>query len=177
MSISVAANTQEQIRRMILEAIRAAQAAGELPEGDPADYAVEVPADTAKGDFATNAAMVNAKAFRMPPRKLAEAITPRLDLAGSGIARWEVAGPGFINFFMDPGWFVAQVRDILEKGENYGRSSYGQGKKVMVEFVSASTSPMAPPLALPMCMGPVGLAETNSKIGRASCRERVCQYV
>ena len=67
MSISVAANTQEQIRRMILEAIRAAQAAGELPEGDPADYAVEVPADTAKGDFATNAAMVNAKAFRMPP--------------------------------------------------------------------------------------------------------------
>ena len=143
MSISVAANTQEQIRRMILEAIRAAQAAGELPEGEPADYAVEVPADTAKGDFATNAAMVNAKAFRMPPRKLAEAITSRLDLAGSGIARWEVAGPGFINFFMDPGWFVAQVRDILEKGENYGRSSYGQGKKVMVEFVSANpTGPM-----------------------------------
>ena len=143
MSISVAANTQEQIRRMILEAIRAAQAAGELPEGDPADYAVEVPADTAKGDFATNAAMVNAKAFRMSPRKLAEAITSRLDLAGSGIARWEVAGPGFINFFMDPGWFVAQVRDILEKGENYGRSSYGQGKKVMVEFVSANpTGPM-----------------------------------
>ena len=143
MSISVAANTQEQIRRMILEAIRAAQAAGELPEGDPADYAVEVPADTAKGDCATNAAMVNAKAFRMPPRKLAEAITSRLDLAGSGIARWEVAGPGFINFFMDPGWFVAQVRDILEKEENYGRSSYGQGKKVMVEFVSANpTGPM-----------------------------------
>ena len=157
MSISVAANTQEQIRRMILEAIRAAQAAGELPEGDPADYAVEVPADTAKGDFATNAAMVNAKAFRMPPRKLAEAITSRLDLAGSGIARWEVAGPGFINFFMDPGWFVAQVRDILEKEENYGRSSYGQGKKVMVEFVSANPTG-------PMCMGPVGLAETNSTI-------------
>ncbi len=143
MTISVAANTQEEIRRMIREAIRAAQAAGELPEGEPAEYTVEVPADTAKGDFATNAAMVNAKTFRMAPRKLAEVITARLDLTGTDIARWEVAGPGFINFFMEPHWFVAQVRDILEKGPDYGRSDYGQGKKVMVEFVSANpTGPM-----------------------------------
>ena len=143
MTVSVAANTQEEIRRMIREAVRAAQAAGELPEGEPADYAVEVPADTAKGDFATNAAMVNARAFRMAPRKLAEVITARLDLAGTDIARWEVAGPGFINFFMEPHWFVAQVRDILEKGPDYGRSGYGRGKKVMVEFVSANpTGPM-----------------------------------
>ena len=143
MTVSVAANTQEEIRRMIREAVRAAQAAGELPEGEPADYAVEVPADTAKGDFATNAAMVNARAFRMAPRKLAEVITARLDLAGTDIARWEVAGPGFINFFMEPHWFVAQVRDILEKGPDYGRSGYGRGKKAMVEFVSANpTGPM-----------------------------------
>ncbi len=141
--ISVAVNTQEQIRSIIREAFLAAQAAGELPAGSPADYTVEVPADTSKGDFATNAAMVNARACRMAPRKIAEVLTARMNPAGTDIDRWEVAGPGFINFFMKPHWYVAQVKEILQKGKDYGRSDYGKGQKVMVEFVSANpTGPM-----------------------------------
>ena len=143
MTISVAMTTQEQIRRMLRDAFLAAQAAQELPEGTPAEFTVEVPGDTAKGDFATNAAMVNARTFRMAPQKLAGILTARLNAAGTDIQRWEVAGPGFINFFMKPRWYVAQVEEILRKGAEYGRSGYGQGRKVMVEFVSANpTGPM-----------------------------------
>ena len=143
MTISVAMTTREQIRRMLRDAFLAAQAAQELPEGTPAEFTVEVPGDTAKGDFATNAAMVNARTFRMAPQKLAGILTARLNAAGTDIQRWEVAGPGFINFFMKPRWYVAQVEEILQKGAEYGRSGYGQGRKVMVEFVSANpTGPM-----------------------------------
>ena len=102
MTISVAITTREQIRRMLRDAFLAAQAAQELPEGTPAEFTVEVPGDTAKGDFATNAAMVNARTFRMAPQKLAGILTARLNAAGTDIQRWEVAGPGFINFFMKP---------------------------------------------------------------------------
>ena len=143
MTISVAMTTREQLRRMLRDAFLAAQAAQELPEGTPAEFTVEVPGDTAKGDFATNAAMVNARTFRMAPQKLAGILTARLNAAGTDIQRWEVAGPGFINFFMKPRWYVAQVEEILQKGAEYGRSGYGQGRKVMVEFVSANpTGPM-----------------------------------
>ncbi len=143
MTISVAMTTREQLRRMLRDAFLAAQAAQELPEGTPAEFTVEVPGDTAKGDFATNAAMVNARTFRMAPQKLAGILTARLNAAGTDVHRWEVAGPGFINFFMKPRWYVAQVEEILRKGAEYGRSGYGQGRKVMVEFVSANpTGPM-----------------------------------
>ncbi len=141
--ISTAVQTQEQIRALIREAFRAAQEAGELPAGEPADFSVEVPGDTTKGDFATNAAMANARVFRMAPQKLAAALTARMDFTGTAIQRVETAGPGFINFFMEPCWFTAQVDEILQKGADYGRSDYGKGEKVMVEFVSANpTGPM-----------------------------------
>ena len=83
MTISVAMTTREQIRRMLRDAFLAAQAAQELPEGTPAEFTVEVPGDTAKGDFATNAAMVNARTFRMAPQKLAGILTARLNAAGT----------------------------------------------------------------------------------------------
>ena len=141
--ISVAMNTQEQIRKIIRDAFLAAQAALELPAGLPADYSVEVPGDTSKGDFATNAAMVNARTYRMAPQKLASIITARMNLRETDIDHWEIAGPGFINFFMKPHWYVAQVEEMIKKGPDYGRSSYGKGEKVMVEFVSANpTGPM-----------------------------------
>ncbi len=141
--ISVAANTQQQLKDIIQAAFDAAREAGEIPDSPPAEFTVEVPADTAKGDFATNAAMVNARTFRMAPQKLAAILAARMDLSALPVDRCQVAGPGFINFFVTPGWYVDQVKDILEKGPDYGRSSYGGGQKVMVEFVSANpTGPM-----------------------------------
>ena len=120
-----------------------AMAAGQLPKADLPAFTLEVPADRAHGDWACNAAMAGARAFHTAPRKIAEAICENLDLSGTYFERCEIAGPGFLNFFLAPQFWVDVLRDILQKGDTYGRSDYGQGEKVMVEFVSANpTGPM-----------------------------------
>ncbi len=124
-------------------AMEKAMAAGQLPKADLPAFTLEVPADRAHGDWACNAAMAGARAFHTAPRKIAEAICENLDLSGTYFERCEIAGPGFLNFFLAPQFWVDVLRDILQKGDTYGRSDYGQGEKVMVEFVSANpTGPM-----------------------------------
>ena len=124
-------------------AMEKAIAAGQLPNADLPAFTLEVPADRAHGDWACNAAMAGARTFHTAPRKIAEAICENLDLSGTYFDRCEIAGPGFLNFFLAPQFWVDVLRDILQKGESYGRSDYGQGEKVMVEFVSANpTGPM-----------------------------------
>ena len=141
--ISISEQTQQQIREIIAGAFAAASRTGDLPNAAPADFIVEVPADTSKGDFATNAAMTNARTMRMPPVKIAQALLGHMDLSGTLLDRAEAAGPGFINFFVKPQWFGAILDEITAAGGRYGRSDYGAGKKVMVEFVSANpTGPM-----------------------------------
>ena len=134
----------EELRKRILEAIGKAVANGELPEEPIPDFAIEVPADRAHGDWATNAAMVSARAFKQAPRKIAEAIVSNLDLSDTYFKpACEIAGPGFINFSLNERFYVDVLRDIEKMGDQYGRSDYGQGKKIMVEFVSANpTGPM-----------------------------------
>ncbi|OUO68348.1 arginine--tRNA ligase [Anaerotruncus colihominis] len=113
-------------------------AASELP-----DFVVEIPADTSHGDFASNIAMACARPFKCAPRKIAEAICAALDLTGTVFERVEIAGPGFINFFLSPRWFADVVKSVLSAGADYGRTDHGRGEKVQVEFVSANpTGPM-----------------------------------
>ena len=140
---TVVTQANEQLREAILAALGEAVAAGELP-GEPIPaFVIEIPADRSHGDLAANVAMVSARAFRQPPRKIAETIAAHLNLAGTFLERAEVAGPGFLNFFLAPSFYAAAVADVLAKGADYGRSDYGQGKKVLVEFVSANpTGPM-----------------------------------
>ncbi|HJD23646.1 MAG TPA: arginine--tRNA ligase [Firmicutes bacterium] len=134
---------EEQLRQAVLSALGEAVAAGELPAEPIPAFAVEVPGDRAHGDFSANAAMVSAKAFRLPPRKIAECILSHLALDGTYFERAETAGPGFLNFFLSPAFYAAVVADVLAQGERYGRSDFGKGKRVMVEFVSANpTGPM-----------------------------------
>lgn len=134
---------QNQIRQMVLSAIEKAQTAGALPEGESNAFSVEVPADRKNGDYSTNAAMVNAKAFRLPPRKIAEAITENIFLEGTYFEKVEIAGPGFINFYLSDIYYADVLFEIREAGDNYGRSDYGKGKSINVEFVSANpTGPM-----------------------------------
>lgn len=133
----------EQLRQRLVDAANAAMAADALPQGDVPDFAIEVPADRTHGDYATNMAMVSAKAFRQAPRKIAEIITEHLDLSGTYLDRCEIAGPGFINFFLTSQFNIAVMQDIAKLGKDYGRSDYGKGEKIMVEFVSANpTGPM-----------------------------------
>ena len=114
-----------------------------LPAVPAPAFTIETPADPSHGDFASNAAMVSAKAFRMPPRKIAEIICERMDFTGTFIEKVEVAGPGFINFFVSSRYFSEVLMGIHRDGADYGKSDFGGGKRVMVEFVSANpTGPM-----------------------------------
>ena len=134
---------EQQLREALTQAAGRAVAADELPAEPMPAFTVEIPGDRAHGDLAANAAMVSARAFRQPPRKIAETLLRHLELSGTYLERAEVAGPGFLNFFLSPAYYAAVVADILEQGEDYGRSDFGQGKRVMVEFVSANpTGPM-----------------------------------
>ena len=133
----------EQLRAAIVNSMEEAVKAGDLTQAPLPAFNLEIPADHSHGDWSCNAAMAGAKAFRAAPRKIAEAIVSHLDLSATYFDRVEIAGPGFLNFFFSPRFQSDVLRDILALDENYGRSDYGQGKKVMVEFVSANpTGPM-----------------------------------
>jgi arginyl-tRNA synthetase len=132
-----------EIHRVLLEATGRCIADELLPAKPMPAFAVEIPADRSHGEFASNIAMVSAKAFKMPPRKIADAILSKIDLNGTCLLKAEVAGPGFINFFLSQDWYTGVLKAINCEGEKYGSSDMGGGKKVMVEFVSANpTGPM-----------------------------------
>ena len=132
-----------QLNEMIMEALGTLVAEEAVPAVPVPTFTIEIPADKSHGDFAANTAMVCARAFRLPPRKIAELICEKLDLTGTIFDRTEVAGPGFINFFLGRKWFSDVVKNVLEEKENYGRTDLGKGKRVLVEFVSANpTGPM-----------------------------------
>lgn len=136
-------DAEVQLQELIKSALGRAIASGKLPAEPIPAFQVEIPADTSKGDFASNVAMVSARAFKQAPKKIAEAIQEELVLEGSYFERCEVAGPGFMNFFVAPVWFTDTLNGVFADGADYGRSAYGQNKKVMVEFVSANpTGPM-----------------------------------
>lgn len=139
----IAKKAAAEIQAGIKNAVEKAIGQGELPQAELPAFIIEMPADRAHGDLAANAAMVGAKAFHMPPFKIAQAIKAHFDLEGTYAGRIEIAGPGFINFFYKPQYYADVLRDVETKGADYGRSGYGEGKKVMVEFVSANpTGPM-----------------------------------
>lgn len=132
-----------QLREMIMDAIGVLVAEQAVPAVPMPDFTIEIPADKSHGDFAANTAMVCAKAFKMPPRKIAELITEKVQMEGTMFEKAEVAGPGFMNFFLGRKWFSEVVENVLEEGENYGKTDSGAGKRVLVEFVSANpTGPM-----------------------------------
>ncbi|MEE3491728.1 arginine--tRNA ligase [Ruminococcus sp.] len=136
-------NVTENLRKQIEAAVTAAMEQGALPAGEIPSFVIEEPADRSHGDIATNVAMAGARVFRMAPVKAAQIILDHIDLENSFIEKCEIAGPGFINFFLSKRYFAAVLREIENEGERYGESDYGQGKKVMVEFVSANpTGPM-----------------------------------
>ncbi len=142
--MSVIVNTaKEQIKDIILNAVKTAINKGELEDAQLPDFAIEIPANRDHGDYAVNAAMVSARAFHKAPRQIAEILTSNADLKDTYVKSLEIAGPGFINLFLKDSYYADIVADVLNKKEAYGKSDYGKGKKVLVEFVSANpTGPM-----------------------------------
>lgn len=134
---------KKEVREIILGAVGTAVAAQKLPAEPMPDFTIEIPNDSAHGDFSCNAALVSAKAFRSNPRAIAQTIADNAVLAGTVFDKIEVAGPGFINFFVSSRWFGETVSAVLENGADYGKVNVGKGKRVLVEFVSANpTGPM-----------------------------------
>ena len=136
-------SAKEQVNEILNAAYEKAAAAGQLPAGQSLSGTVEIPKDTANGDYAANHAMTGARALHMAPRKIAEALIANAELAGSWFSSVEVAGPGFINFRLSDKWYDDVIRAIGKEGADDGRVDECHGQKLMVEFVSANpTGPM-----------------------------------
>jgi len=132
-----------QLRQHILRALEKCFTDGTLSSNETPEFTVEVPAQAGHGDFATNAAMLMARAERKAPRQIAESL---IEALGNGDGLWtrvEIAGPGFINFFLAPTCWYGVLDRIMEEQQTFGRSDFGRGQKVQVEFVSANpTGPL-----------------------------------
>lgn len=139
----IVSETEKTLNNMIISAIDKAVSTGALPDAEKPEFIIEKPADKKNGDFSTNAAMAGARSYHKAPRMIAEAIVSNMDFEGTLIDRAEIAGPGFINFYLSDRYYSKIVKDAVEQGENYGKSDYGKGKRMLVEFVSANpTGPM-----------------------------------
>jgi len=134
---------KDQIQSLILDAYNRAAEKGVLPAGIELGGSIEAPKDPSHGDYASSCALAAAKAAKMAPRKIADAIIAELQFEGSYFSSVEAAGAGFINFRLAPAWFSAVLASIEAEGLKYGHTDFYGGKKVMVEFVSANpTGPM-----------------------------------
>jgi len=130
---------RDNLARALREAVKEAGQKGALPEIEKLpDFIIEVPREKEHGDFATNLAMLLAKPMRLPPRKIADVLQSCLHLTGLPVVKVEIAGPGFINFYLLPTWPITELEQIARAGEDYGKVNIGQGKKIQIEFVSAN---------------------------------------
>ena len=134
---------RQQVAQLTQTAYERAAAAGALPAGAEVKATIEIPKDTAHGDYASSFAMAGAKALHKAPRVIAQAIVDHLELEGSFFSKVEIAGPGFLNFTLGPKWYGDVLSAVESQGADYGSGDDGKGQKVMVEFVSANpTGPM-----------------------------------
>ena len=134
---------KEQVKDIIMNALGRLVAQGSIPAEPLPPFQVTASADVSHGDFSANTALVCAKTLKSNPRTVAQMIADAAELAGTDFERIEVAGPGFLNFFVGGSWFAGVVRNAVRLGEDYGKTDLGKGKRVLVEFVSANpTGPM-----------------------------------
>lgn len=134
-----AVNILEQLQHTLKKEIqKAVVKAGLTGEADMPAVVLETPKEKAHGDFATNMAMQLTRLVRRNPREIAELIVQHIDRKAAHIKNIDIAGPGFINFFLDRTVLTDIVQTVLKQGDTYGHSDYGRGEKVLVEFVSAN---------------------------------------
>ena len=127
----------ETIEELVRQALAAAQAAGDLPEFEVTDFGIERPADSGNGDWTSTVAMRSARLARMAPAKIAAAIMAHV-AESPAVSRVEVAGPGFINFYLNSAANNEVFRTIIEAGMDWGKSDTGKGLSTQVEFISAN---------------------------------------
>lgn len=132
-------NIMDQVKEQLKTEIAAAiEAAGLAGGEDVPEIVLETPKEKSHGDFASNAAMKLASVAKKAPRAIAEDIVNHLNTDKASVKEIEIAGPGFINFFMDNRYLIDVIPEVLDQGADYGRSDVGKQKKIQVEFVSAN---------------------------------------
>jgi len=129
---------KENIYGKLEEAVIKARADGTLRFNEIPAFVLEEPRERQYGDLASNLAMVLTKQAKRSPRDIADIIISNLDKEGTWITSCEIAGPGFINFRLDPLWLTEVIPEVVNQAEKYGAVKIGQGEKVQVEFVSAN---------------------------------------
>lgn len=133
----------DQLHTLIVDALGKAVAEGEIPSEPIPAFNIEIPANRDNGDYSSNIAFVCAKVFRCAPRKIADLVAKYIELDGTYFDSCTVAGAGFVNFTLSKDFYADILQDVKILGKDYGRSDYGNGKKINVEFVSANpTGPM-----------------------------------
>ena len=134
---------KSEIKEIIMSAMGVLVSEGKIAAEPLPVFQVTIPNDVAHGDFSANVALVCAKALKTNPRALAQQIVDAAILDGTSFDKVELAGPGFLNFFLGKNWFSGVVANTLSLGADYGKTNLGAGKRVLVEFVSANpTGPM-----------------------------------
>ncbi|MFL6978039.1 arginine--tRNA ligase [Bacillus subtilis] len=132
-------NIAEQMKDVLKEEIKAAVLkAGLAEESQIPNVILETPKDKTHGDYSTNMAMQLARIAKKAPRQIAEEIVAHFDKGKASIEKLDIAGPGFINFYMNNQYLTKLIPSVLEAGEAYGETNIGNGERVQVEFVSAN---------------------------------------
>ena len=136
-------NAKDQVLDLTVSAYQKAAAEGLLPQDAAVTPSVEIPKDTANGDYTTTFCLAAAKALKKNPRQVAQILMDHMDLSGAYFTSVEMAGPGFLNFRLGNKWFRDTVACVEQEGAAYGCNDTLKGQKIMVEFVSANpTGPM-----------------------------------
>ncbi|MBI3912110.1 MAG: arginine--tRNA ligase [Armatimonadetes bacterium] len=162
---------RETLTSVIERALEEARQAGELPVAQLPPVELDVPPSNQFGDFSSNVALVLARQVGAPPRDVAQRIASHLVTNGGLLQRVDVAGPGFLNFYLKPTWLHDVVPEICLQGDDYGRCNIGQGQLLQVEFVSANpTGPLSVPHGRGAAIGDV-LARILSWVGYETRRE------
>jgi arginyl-tRNA synthetase len=133
--MNIVEQVKERLKQQLIESVMKSV---DISEADIPDFVIEVPKDKSHGDFASNIAMQLTRIAKRNPKQIAEEIARHLDREKAGVVKLEIAGPGFINFFIDKSFLTQVVKQVWETGERYGSVNQGHGKKVQVEFVSAN---------------------------------------
>lgn len=130
-------NIVQQQKETLIEEIKQAILKAELVTEVP-EIKIEIPKDTKNGDYATNIAMVLTKLAKKNPREIAQAIVDHLDVKKADVTKIDIAGPGFINFYMDNAYLTGIITEALNKKDNFGKAEQPKNEKILVEYVSAN---------------------------------------
>ena len=130
-------NIIEKVKSTLIEEIKASIEKANLAEDIP-EIKVEIPKDTKNGDYSTNIAMVLTKIAKRNPREIAQAIVDNLDTSKANVKQVDIAGPGFINFYLDNQYLTAVIPEAINKGDKFGCAEESKNTNILLEYVSAN---------------------------------------